>query len=209
MKNLQNSNIYWVYDKNLSDQYDPSLKILNKLISSGGIDIIQFRAKDLEYSSYCTWVEKLKAKVDFKNVLTFSNDHISAYKDLDLDGVHVGADDTPVNKARELLGVDCLIGATARTLERALLVDKQGADYLGVGTVFTTTTKQGLTAKGPNFIKDIQNKVKAPVFAIGGIDSQNALELMTVGINKVAVASNLLHTTDPLQELISLKKNFS
>ncbi|MCM8536921.1 MAG: thiamine phosphate synthase [Lentisphaeraceae bacterium] len=209
MKNLLNSHIYWVYDKSLSDHYDPSLEILNKLVASEGIDIIQFRAKDLDYSSYCSWVERVKNKVDFNDVLTFSNDHIAAFKDLDLDGVHVGADDTPVDQARQVLGAECLIGATARTLERALLADVQGADYLGVGTVFTTTTKQGLTAKGPDFIRNVQDQVKIPVYAIGGISSQNASELQNVGIDKVAIASNLLNTPDPLQELIDLRKIFS
>ncbi|MCM8532435.1 MAG: thiamine phosphate synthase [Lentisphaeraceae bacterium] len=209
MKNLLNSHIYWVYDKSLSDQYDPSLEVLNKLITSGGVDVIQFRAKNLNYSSYCSWVERLKQKVDFQNVLTFSNDHIEAYKDLGLDGVHVGADDTPVDQARQILGNDCLIGATARTLDRALLADRQGADYLGVGTVFTTTTKQGLTAKGPNFIRNVQDQVNIPVYAIGGINSKNASELKGVSIDKVAVASNLLNTANPLEELSSLQKIFS
>jgi thiamine-phosphate pyrophosphorylase len=201
---LERARIYWVYDKDLANDYDPEAEILAAHIQTGMIDVIQFRAKNLPYIKYKKWVFSLMKKIDFSKVLTFSNDHVEAVADLNLDGIHVGADDTPVFQVREMLGDDVLIGATARTLERALLADSQCADYLGVGTVFHTTTKQGLKAKGPAFIKEVQDQVNIPVFAIGGICSENISELLDLGINRVAIASNLLNMDNPHKELQNL-----
>ncbi|MCH2205840.1 MAG: thiamine phosphate synthase [Lentisphaerales bacterium] len=206
---LLHSKIYWVYDKDLADKYDPDLSLLKLHIESGLIDIIQFRAKKLSSPNYAVWVSSLLDKVDFTDVLTFSNDHVQVSKDLGLDGVHIGADDMPVPQARKLLGEDALIGATARTMARALDSEKSGADYLGVGTVFSTTTKLGLITQGPEFAKSVQDSVKIPVFAIGGINSRNIGELIEQGVTRVAVASNLLNAPNSKIELNTLYKALS
>ena len=141
---LQRAKIYWVYDKNLADKYDPDAELFQKHLKSGLIDIIQFRAKQLDLDSYVKWVDHLTSKCDLSSVLTFTNDHVECVSRLGLDGVHIGADDIPVEKARALLGDDILIGSTARTLSRALSSVEESADYLGVGTVFQQQQNLGL-----------------------------------------------------------------
>ena len=95
----------------------------------------------------------------------------------------------PVAEARKILGTDKIIGATARAMNRAISSENEGADYLGVGTVFATTTKHGLITQGPEFAKAVQESVEIPVFAIGGINSRNVSDLIQIGVNRVAVAS--------------------
>ena len=206
---LQKSKIYWVYDKDLADKYDPKAELFQKHLVSGYIDLLQFRAKNIDMESYMKWVDSLKSKIDLSSVLTFTNDHVECISELGLDGVHIGADDMPVQEARSLLGDNVLIGSTARTLTRALSSLEEGADYLGVGTVFSTNTKPGLITQGPDFAKSVKDSVDIPVFAIGGIKSGNVNKLVKLGVNRVAVASSLLNQTNSKDELFSLYKQLS
>ena len=201
--------LYWVYDFDLCQKLDADYSILKMLLASDLIDIIQFRAKTLGEVDYALWVKELLPLVVRSKTLVFSNDFVSIVNELDLDGVHVGQDDMTVVDVREVLGADKLIGATARTEERALLAGGQGADYLGVGTVFNTTTKQGLTAKGPQFITHIQSLVNCPVFPIGGIDTENAVLLQKeTAVGCAAIASCLLTADEPLVYAAQLKAAF-
>lgn len=207
---VQQAVLYWVYDFDLCQKLDGNYEILKSLLNSGLIDIIQFRAKNLDEAAYEKWVAEVLPLVNRQTTLVFSNDFVEVVNKLNLDGVHVGQDDMPVEKAREILGDEKLIGATARSEERALLADGQNADYLGVGTVFETSTKQGLTAKGPQFISHIKSLVKCPVFPIGGIEVENAAFLQSeTNVGCAAIASCLLRAQNPLLYAEKLKKVFT
>lgn len=204
MKTLNEAKIYWVYDYQLSQKLDAKNCIFRELMESNYIDIVQFRAKNISLSQYLRWSESLLKVLPNNNSLILANDFCESVAILGLDGVHVGQNDLSLEEVRAMLGTK-VIGATARSIEVALEADKV-ADYIGAGTVFETTTKEGLNPAGPEFIKDLSSKVQCPVFPIGGIDSSNVDQLTQLGINKAAVASCLLKSTDPLQELMNLSK---
>ena len=204
MKSLEQSVIYWVYDYDLQMKLDPDLVIFKSLMDSGDIDIVQFRAKGISLDDYLIWSESLLNKLGETDSIVVANDFCEAVDKLGLDGVHIGQSDMPLQEARELLG-DKIIGATARSFEAADNANEI-ADYIGAGTVFQTTTKEGLEPKGPSFIKEMKERVSIPVFPIGGIDSQNAVQLVESGIKKAAIASCLLKADDPQKELLRLCK---
>jgi len=196
---LNNAKLYWVYDQELACQLDPKSETFKTLMSSGHVDIIQFRAKKLDEMEFTEWVSGLLPHIDRSTTLTFSNDFVQPVIDLNLDGLHGGDKDLPITTTRQILGNSKLIGATARSVERALSESAQ-ADYLGVGTVFETSTKQGLIAQGPQFIKKIHDLVNCPVFPIGGIDETNINILQQQsGIGRAAIASCLLKASDPVK----------
>jgi thiamine-phosphate pyrophosphorylase len=204
-KRLQDALVYWVYDRDLSLKQDADGRILCELLSSGLVDLLQFRAKGISESEYDSWVRGLLAKMPPSRALVLANDFVQTARALDLDGVHLGADDMRLAEARAILGEEKLVGLTARSYERATGELCRGADYLGVGTVFETTTKQGLKARGAAFVAEVKAAVPMPVFPIGGINSANAAELAAQGIRRVAVASNLLYAASPLAELKKLR----
>lgn len=205
VKKLETAKIYWVYDYDLSKKCDEDTRIFQELMATGHIDIVQFRAKNVSLDDYLKWCESLlKFIPENNNSLIVANDFCESVEVLGLDGVHIGQNDLSLAEARSMLG-DKIIGATARSIDAAIKADRY-ADYIGAGTVFQTTTKAGLKPAGPQFIKDLTEQVQKPVFPIGGINSQNAIQLAEYGIYKAAVASCLLHSKDPLQELLSLCK---
>jgi thiamine-phosphate pyrophosphorylase len=200
VKKLENAVIYWVYDYGLYQKFDRKLIIFKELMESGLIDILQFRAKSISLDEYLVWCETLLKKIPESKSLLLANDFCGAVDRLGLDGVHIGQKDLPLPEARELLGSK-IIGATARSMQVALEAEPY-ADYIGAGTVFETTTKQGLNPRGPAFIKEITTKIKKPIFPIGGISSNNASELVEKGIRKAAVASSLMNSAKPFDELV-------
>jgi thiamine-phosphate pyrophosphorylase len=201
---LNNCHLYWVYDFDLAQKLDPHFAIFKSIMESDLVDIVQFRAKNLTLLAYQAWCEELLKNLPSTKTLRFSNDHASVLSELSLDGVHVGDEDMPVADAQKLYP-NHIIGATARSFERAKQAFADGAHYLGAGTVFETTTKQGLISKGVDFIVEMQQMVDIPVFAIGGIDSGNVEQLVEKGIRRVAVASSILKVKDPLEEVLLLK----
>ena len=130
------------------------------------------------------------------NVPMIINDNVELAKDIDADGVHVGGDDMSVANARKILGNNKIIGATARTYERAVTAVSQGADYLGIGAMFDTSTKSGTT----HMTKELSNKITSyadiPVVGIGGINSENIMSLEGYGIDGVAVVSAIFKSED-------------
>ena len=124
------------------------------------------------------------------------NDNVKLAKEIDADGVHVGQSDMEALDVRAQLGEDKIIGVSARTVEQALLAEKHGADYLGVGAVFQTGTKTDAREVEHSVLKEICTKVDIPVVAIGGITQDNVKELSGSGINGVAVISAIFAQKD-------------
>ena len=124
------------------------------------------------------------------------------------DGIHVGQDDMGVKEVRKLIGKDKILGVSVQTVEQALLAQSQGANYLGVGSIFTTTSKEKEKSVSINTLKEICNAVNIPVVAIGGIDKDNVKQLSQTGISGIAVISaiyankNIKSATMKLKELI-------
>jgi thiamine-phosphate pyrophosphorylase len=162
----------------------------------GGVTLVQLREKEISSKEY------------FELPLII-NDRVDIALAIDADGVHLGPEDLPVPIARKLLGDDKIIGASAASVDEALLFQAQGADYLGVGAVFPTATKRGTEKVGLEDLRGIKSAVHIPVVAIGGIKAENAKPVMETGVDGVAVVSAIMDQTDireAARQLLSLLK---
>ena len=178
----------WLGEENLYSQVKKALE--------GGATIIQLREKNLDYDSFLKEAIDIKELCNEYGVKFIVNDNIKVAIECDADGVHVGQDDMDVTEVRKLIGKDKIIGLSAQTVEQAKLAQEQGADYLGVGAVFTTSTKKD--AKNVTFeeLKEICDSVDIPVVAIGGISKDNAIELKGTGIDGISVISAIFAQKD-------------
>lgn len=178
----------WLKDRSLID--DLELALL------GGATIVQVREKELEEISFLKEAKELKGLCDKYKVPMIVNDNVDIAKLVDASGVHIGQSDAEIKEARAKLGENKIIGVSVRTVEEALKAEKSGADYLGVGAVFTTMTKKDAKAVSLKVLKEICQIVKIPVVAIGGITKENLLELKNSGIAGVAVISAIFAEKD-------------
>ena len=178
----------WLKGQTLAFQIEEALK--------GGVTIVQLREKGLSTKAFVQEALAIKAITTRYNVPLIINDNVEVALLSDADGVHLGLDDMSVSKARTLLGPDKIIGASARTIERALEAESEGATYLGVGAIFGTTTKQDAKTITLDLLHSICLATAIPVVAIGGINEANLLQLNGLGISGVAVISSLFAKTD-------------
>lgn len=178
----------WVGKQTLEEQVEDSLE--------GGITMLQIREKGLEQEDFLEEAKKMKALADRYQVPLIINDHVEIAKAIDADGVHVGQSDMEAGKVRELLGPDKIIGVTAKTVEQAKRAEAMGADYLGSGAVFGTTTKADAKNMSLDTLKEICASVSIPVVAIGGIQEKNLPQLAGTGIAGAAVVSGIYGQPD-------------
>lgn len=160
----------------------------------GGAKVIQLRDKKHSKKELLPIAEEMKKQCDEHNVLFIVNDYLDVVVGVDADGLHVGEEDLPVVVARRLLPVDKILGASARTVAMAIAAADDGADYLGVGAMYPTTTHAKTVVVGPGRIKEIRKKVDLPIVAIGGINKDNLKEVMKAGADAAAVISAVLGT---------------
>lgn len=178
----------WLNGRTLVSQVEEVLK--------NGATFLQLREKNLSYNELvkeAIQIKKIAAKYKVPFVI---NDNIYAALEAGADGVHIGQSDASYQKARKLLGDNKIIGMTAHNLNEAIAAQKAGADYIGAGAVFTTSTKQDTIPMPFNTLKEITDNVSIPVVAIGGINHKNIKELKGLGINGVAVISALFAQED-------------
>lgn len=172
----------------------------------GGAGIIQFREKTLPKDECRLLALKVKEVCNKYKVPFIVNDDVMLAKDIDADGVHVGASDMEVGKARELLGKNKIIGATAKTVEQAINAEKAGADYLGSGAVFGTTTKKDAKPMSMELLDSICESVNIPVVAIGGINKNNIGLLKGHKIAGAAVISGVFAEENVRRAAINLSQ---
>ena len=139
--------------------------------------------------NFCKEAKQIKKITDAYQVPFVINDQIDVALACDADGIHIGQDDIPVAIARKRIGDHKILGVSAQTVEQAIQAEQDGADYLGVGAVFTTSTKLDADTLSFNTLQAICNRVSIPVVAIGGIHAQNLLQLKGTGVDGVAVVS--------------------
>ena len=155
----------------------------------GGVTMLQLRDKTLAEPSFLAEARELQALCRDYHVPFIVNDNVDIALAMDADGVHVGQSDMEALDVRRKLGPDKIIGVSAQTVEQALLAEKQGADYLGVGAVFPTSSKSDVDVMPYETLKAICEAVSIPVVAIGGIGRENVSRLAGSGICGVAVIS--------------------
>ena len=172
----------------------------------GGVTLLQLREKEKTTREYIELAEKVHAITKKYNVPLIIDDRVDVALATDAEGVHVGASDMPVAMARKLMGKDKIVGATAKTVPWALDVYNQGADYLGVGAIYPTTTKVKTVLTSVDTLKDICKAVPIPVNAIGGLNKDNACILKDVDIDGICVVSAIMKAEDAKKAAQELKE---
>lgn len=178
----------WTSRQSLIEQVEEALK--------GGITFLQLREKKLDYESFLKEAMEMKLLCNRYHVPFIINDNIDIAIACDADGVHVGQSDLQAVQARSKLGPSKILGVSVQTPSQAVLAEQQGADYLGVGAVFSTTTKADADTVSLETLKEICNAVAIPVIAIGGIGAHNVLELSGSAIDGIAVVSAIFAQAD-------------
>ena len=187
----------WLNGRKLKDVVKESL--------DGGATFIQLREKHLDTEHFLLEAKELKDLCHAYHVPFVINDNVEIALAIDADGVHVGQHDMEVQYAREKLGPNKIIGVSAHSVEEAILAEKNGADYLGVGSVFTTTTKSDAGHISFDTVKQICESVSIPVIGIGGITKENVHVLRGTGLCGVAVISAIYAQKDIAQATRELK----
>lgn len=173
-------------------------------VLKGGATFLQLREKDMSHDELVKEAVIIKKIADRYNVPFVIDDDIYAAKEADADGVHIGQSDADYQTARKLLGPDKIIGMTAPSVELAKKAESMGADYIGAGAVFNTSTKKDTHPLSTDALKEIADSVSIPVVAIGGINKDNINKLRGTDIDGVAVVSALFSSNDPQSAARSL-----
>ena len=189
----------WLVNETLYEQVEKSLK--------GGVTFVQLREKKLDEESFLQEAIEIKELCKKYNVPFVINDNVDIAIKMDADGVHVGQSDMEAGDVRKKLGPDKIIGVSAQTVEQAILAEKHGADYLGVGAVFPTGSKDDAEDVPFETLKAICEAVSIPVIAIGGITKDNVKELARSGICGIAVISAIFASKDIEAATKELKVN--
>ena len=178
----------WVGEKTLSEQVEEAIK--------GGATFIQLREKTFGYDEFLQEAKQIKKVTDRYQIPFVINDYIKVAVDCGADGVHIGQDDIRLEDARKLVGPDRIVGVSVQTVEQAIAAEKSGADYLGAGSMFSTSTKMDADMVSFETLKKICNAVNIPVVAIGGINQSNILELSGTGVDGAAIVSAIFAASD-------------
>ena len=189
---------HWTGEKTLYQQTEEAIL--------GGTTFLQIREKELNEADFEKEALELQALCKKHKIPFIVNDNVELAKKIDADGVHVGQEDMNACKVRELLGPDKILGVSAQTVEEAILAEKQGADYLGVGAVFPTGSKSDAIDVPLKTLKAICQAVKIPVVAIGGITKDNLCQLKGGGIAGISVISAIFDQKDIKAAAEDLKK---
>lgn len=172
----------------------------------GGITLLQLREKNMDDDSFLREALRMKELSHQYHVPFIINDNVEVAIAADADGVHVGQKDMEAGKVREKLGKDKIIGVSVRNVEQALLAEENGADYLGVGAVFSTSTKEDADVISMETLKAICRAVSIPVVAIGGIHESNLMELKGSGVDGVSIISGIFSKPDIRQTCVRLRE---
>ena len=202
MKNFDSS-LYFITDSTNYSEEEFLYRVEQGLL--GGATLLQLREKDKSTREYIELAQKVHAITKRYNVPLIIDDRVDVALAIDAEGVHVGASDMPVATARRLMGADKIVGATAKTVPWAMEAYEQGADYLGVGAIFPTTTKVKTVLTSVDTLRDICNTVPIPVNAIGGLNKDNIKVLEGIKVAGICVVSAIMKADDPKQAAQELK----
>ena len=207
MKNLDTT-LYFITDSTGFTEEEFLVRVEQAL--KGGVTILQLREKEKSTREYIELAEKVHEITKRYNVPLIIDDRVDVALAIDAEGVHVGASDMPIHTARKLMGEDKIVGATAKTVPWAKEAYEQGADYLGVGAIYPTTTKVVTVLTSTETLDAITKAVPIPVNAIGGLNKDNLDILKGIGISGICVVSAIMKSDDPKAEaetLLSLAKD--
>lgn len=190
MKYDINYSLYLVTDRKILGERELFSSVEKAIL--GGVTLIQLREKDISSLEFYNIAAKLKTVTDRYKTPLIINDRIDIALAVDATGVHVGQSDIPCNIVRKVVGEDKIVGISVSNFEEALKAEKDGANYLGVGAVFPTGTKNDAKSVSLETLKTIKKSVSIPVVAIGGINEKNCKQLIETDIDGIAVISAIL-----------------
>lgn len=200
MHNRADYRLYLVTDRNCLQQQTLEQAVEQAIL--GGVTLVQLREKAIASKEFYERALRIKAICHHYNVPLLINDRVDIALAVEADGVHIGQSDLPCGVVRQILGKDKIIGVSARTAQQAIQAQADGADYLGVGAMFATSTKQDAKTVSVETLNDIRQSVTLPIVAIGGINHttlpalQQALQAADTSIDGVAVVSAILGQKD-------------
>jgi thiamine-phosphate pyrophosphorylase len=199
---LRDARLYFVADRDgMQHALDAAL--------AGGVDLFQLRDKDASDDELLAAAETAREKCRAADALFLMNDRPDLAVACDADGVHVGQDDTPVGRAREIVGDDAIVGLSTHSMKQAQAGCRSGADYIAVGPVHATPTKEGRPAIGVEPIKYAAAHVSVPWFAIGGIDTKTVGDVVRAGARRIVVVRALTDADDPEAVARSLRTSLN
>ena len=190
--------LYAVTDRSWLKEGETLLSVCEDVLQHGAT-FLQIREKDLDAASFQEEAAQLKQLCGRYKVPYVVNDSVEIAMAIDADGVHVGQSDIKGRDIRSMIGADKILGISAGTVAEAVAAEQAGADYIGVGAVFGTSTKKDARNLTVEKLKEITGAVSIPVVAIGGINSKNLMELAGSGVDGVAVGSAIFAAEDPGQ----------
>jgi thiamine-phosphate pyrophosphorylase len=191
---LKRSQLYLILDRpSFSKRF---LKNISNLCKDE-ISLIQLRDKLSAKADVLSLAIKLSRKLACSKILFIVNDYIDVALEAQADGVHLGQTDASLRQARKILGRDRIIGISCHNLRQALKAQKEGADYIGIGPIYSTLTKPGHKAIGLKVLHQLKDKIKIPYFAIGNICQDNIKKITAAGSRRVAVCRAILDARDP------------
>jgi thiamine-phosphate pyrophosphorylase len=201
---FQQVDIYPVTCEELSEGRS-NLEVLEAVIL-GGAKIIQLREKNYQKKDLYHLALKFREMTAKAGVLLIINDHVDVALGVEADGVHLGQEDLPVQVARKL-APELLIGASTHSLEQALQAEKQGADYINIGPIFSTATKAGVGRfLGPAAVSEISPQIKIPFTVMGGINQENVDQVLAQGARRVAMVTAITRAVDIAEKVRSFKE---
>ncbi len=195
--------LYVIVDADVAPGQD--LAALAEAAIKGGADAIQLRGKRLTPQQLLEQAVRCAAVSRPAGIPLLINDHPNIAKAAGADGVHLGQEDVPVARAREVLGPGRLIGKSTHSVEQALAAEAEGAAYIGCGPVFATPTKPGAPAVGVTLVREVTSRIRIPVVCIGGVDQGNVTAVLEAGGRCVAVVRAVCAAANPEQAARDLK----
>ena len=193
MKNFNFQNKLYVITESMISRGRSNEEIVREAIK-GGAGIIQLRKKESDKNKIKNEAIRLLKICRENNVLFIVNDYVDVALEIGADGVHLGQSDMPIKEAREICGDRLIIGLSTHSIEQAVKADMEGADYITIGPIYKTRAKDYTI--GINIIKEIINKIKKPLIAIGGINDNNIDSVLGQGVKSVAVISAVVSSDD-------------
>ncbi|MCR4293882.1 MAG: thiamine phosphate synthase [Candidatus Kuenenia sp.] len=184
----------------ITDRKQSRLPLISavKLALKGGVNTIQLREKDLATKDIYSLACELRAITHNLNARLIINDRVDIVLAVNADGVHLGWQSMPVSRVRNLIGFERIIGISAHTLQEALQAQDSGADYITYGPIFKTPSKEGVVEPtGTEALRELKEKIKIPIIALGGITVDNAESVMESGADGIAVVSSILKSDNP------------
>lgn len=193
-----------------SDKFNSDDEFLDAVASAleGGVEIVQFREKNMPAKRMIELGKKIKQLCVEYSATFIVNDRADIAAIVGADGVHIGQDDMDVKSAREILGENAIVGVSTHTPEQALNAIEDGADYIVVGPVFTTSTKKDTNHVGLEYVKWVSENITLPAFGTSGINLENCSKIFDAGLKRIAVTRAIIYAASPCKAAINMLKKF-